>query len=66
MTPLLAACQNGHTATVELLLAKGADAEAKNEVDPLFKALETIRYDAICIGIELYSSTVRESAPDQL
>jgi hypothetical protein len=29
---LLSACENGHTATAELLIANGADVEAKDEV----------------------------------
>ena len=32
MTALHVACEKGHTATAELLIAKGADVEAKNEV----------------------------------
>jgi ankyrin repeat protein len=32
VTALMAACQNGHTATADLLIAKGADVKAKPEV----------------------------------
>jgi ankyrin repeat protein len=32
MTALMCACQYGHTATAELLLAKGAEMEAKDKV----------------------------------
>jgi ankyrin repeat protein len=32
MTALMMACQDGHTATAELLIAKGADVKAKNKV----------------------------------
>jgi ankyrin repeat protein len=32
MTALMRACKRGHTATAELLIAKGADMEVKDKV----------------------------------